>query len=49
MCLVIWFTCRVKNNQENDRAHEIHTSASFVFLETGYYTVELQNVRVYIF
>lgn len=40
------FTWRVENNQEKGRAHEIHKSAELVFLETGYYTIELGKVRI---
>lgn len=45
-CVLMPFTLRVENNQEKDRAYETHLSAELVFLETGYYTIELGNVRV---
>lgn len=42
----MWFTWKGENNQEKDGLYEIHKSADLVFLETGYYTIELGIVRI---
>lgn len=40
------FTWRAENNQEKERAYEMHLSAELVFLETAYCTIELESMKV---
>lgn len=46
ICVLMWFTWKGESNWEKDRPYEIHKSADLVFLETGYYTIELGNARI---